>query len=256
VTPYYDQDGIIIYHGDCREILPTLKGDSIDFIFTDPPYGLGVNQNDLQAVINRRVLRSDTSIPRPITNDGDEAHELVRLLFAEAKRLLIPGACCCCCAGGGGPQPVFAKWSLWLDELLGFKQMVVWDKGPMGLGWHYRRSYEVVLVGQKQGAACRGFDDTETIENIIRHIPRIHPGLQSSHDHPTSKPVALINWFMRLHTAPGHLVLDPFMGGGPTMLAAASNGCRAIGIEIEERYCELTARRLSQGVFDFEALLP
>ena len=77
--------------------------------------------------------------------------------------------------GGGGPDPQFARWALELDQHLDFKQMVVWDKGPMGMGWHYRRSYETVLVAQKPGAACRWFDKTNRIENIIRHIPKIIP---------------------------------------------------------------------------------
>ena len=55
-----------------------------------------------------------------------------------------------------------------MDGIIGFKQMVVWDKGPIGMGWHYRRSYETVLVGEKPGAACRWFDDSQQIENIIR----------------------------------------------------------------------------------------
>jgi hypothetical protein len=69
---------------------------------------------------------------------------------------------------------------LWLDEAVGFKQMVVWDKGPMGMGWHYRRSYETVLVGEKRGGKCRWYDDSQTIENIIRPgaygITKILPG--------------------------------------------------------------------------------
>ena len=122
--------------------------------------------------------------------------------------------------------------------------MVVWDKGPMGMGWHYRRSYETVLVGQKPGAACRWFDETNKIENIIRHIPKIIP--QAS-DHPTPKPVKLAEHFIKLHSREGELVLDCFMGAGSTLLAAKALGRKAIGIEISEKYCEIAVKRLAQG---------
>lgn len=87
-----------------------------------------------------------------------------------------------------------------MDEFLDFKQMVVWDKGPIGMGWHYRRSYETVLVGQKRGGACKWYDKTDRVENIIRHIPKIIP---QANDHPTPKPPELAGYFIRLHTQAG-----------------------------------------------------
>jgi site-specific DNA-methyltransferase (adenine-specific) len=255
VKPYYEQDGITIYRADCREILPSLSDKSVDFIFTDPPYGHTENGSLAQrreAVLGWQdgegVYRDPMHHGRMLENDGREANDLIRLVFSESNRLLRPGCCCCCCGGGGGPDPQFARWSLWMDEHLDFKQMVVWDKGPIGMGWHYRRSYETVLVGQKAGGKCRWYDETDRIENIIRHIPKIIP---NATDHPTPKPDALIKHFMRLHATQGDLVLDPFMGHGGVLDAARLHGCQAIGIEIEERYCEIAANRLSQGVLPF-----
>ena len=138
-----------------------------------------------------------------------------------------------------------------LDEELGFKQMVVWDKGPMGMGIHYRRSYEVVLIGEKKnnGSGSRWFGGKAT-ENIIR------PGtakkiILSAQDHPTPKPQALMGFFVKNHTDMDHLVLDPFMGSGTTLRAAKDLGRQAIGIEIEERYCEIAAVRLAQECLEF-----
>ena len=131
--------------------------------------------------------------------------------------------------------------------------MVVWDKGPMGMGWHYRRSYETILVGEKPGAACKWFDATNKVENIIRPgfrgIGKIIP---SADEHPTLKPVGLMAHFILLHTDNKDLVLDPFMGSGTTLRAAKDLGRKAIGIEIEERYCEIAAKRLAQGVFNWD----
>ena len=234
-----------LYLGDCREVLPGIE--TVDFIFTDPPYGHNNNNGDLierwEAALNRK-----SAVPaaaRPIANDGIEANALVRWFFSEAARLLPPGCCCCCCCGGGGggPDPQFARWSLWLDEALGLKQMVVWDKGPMGMGWHYRRSYETVLVGAQPGAACRWFDSSGRIENIIRHIPKIIP---AHDDHPTPKPAKLAAHFIALHSQPVETVLDPFMGSGTTGVAALRLGRKFIGVEIEPRWFDLACRRIEQ----------
>lgn len=226
MKPYYQDDLVTLWHGDCREIMPSFSNESIDFVFCDPPFGHKNNDDgDLiqrieAAIPSRRSKFSEfagTSVAeagRPIANDGPEANELVKWCFGEFNRLLSPGCCCCCCCGGG-PDPQFARWSLWMDEAIGFKQMVVWNKGPMGMGWHYRRSYETVLVGEKPGAACRWFDETNKVENIIRHIPKIIP---TKFHHPTPKPVSLAAHFINLHTKPGDTVLDSFSGHSSTLL--------------------------------------
>jgi site-specific DNA-methyltransferase (adenine-specific) len=135
-----------------------------------------------------------------------------------------------------------------MDRHIDFKQMVVWDKGPMGMGWHYRRSYETVLVGQRPGGACRWFDETDAIENIIRpgHLG-IRKIIPRADDHPTPKPPELARHFIRLHTKPGDLVLDPFMGGGSTAVAAVKEGRRFLGVEIDPQWFDLTCRRIEQA---------
>ena len=239
-----------LYNADCRDVLPTLTDGSVDFIFTDPPYGHNNNNNgDLihrrEAALGRLPCGDDPPLGRPIANDGPEANDLVRWCFSEWKRLLGNGCCCCCCCGGGGPEPQFARWSLWLDEAVGFKQMIVWDKGPMGMGWHYRRSYETVLVGEKPGAACRWFDESGRIENIIRPgahgIKKIIPGADH---HPTPKPDSMAAHFMRLHSKPGDMVSDCFMGHGGTGVVAATHGRRFIGIEIDPGFFDVACRRI------------
>jgi DNA modification methylase len=130
-----------------------------------------------------------------------------------------------------------------MDEVLDFKQMVVWDKGPMGMGWHYRRSYETILVGQVPGVKCRWFDTTHKVENVIRTIPKIIP---TKHQHPTAKPPALAAYFIRLHSQPGDIVLDPFMGAGSTAEAAQHLGRKFVGIEIEERYLAMAVERVNK----------
>lgn len=249
MTPYYEHAGITIWHGDCRELLAEIP--PVDMIFTDPPFGHNNNNGDL---IHKREEALGVGVagpPRPIANDGQEdADALFQWLVSVcAVKKLARGGCCCCCCCGGGPDPMFARWSLWMDGALEFKQMVVWDKGPMGMGWHYRRSYETVLVGVRRPSPCRWYDTSDRVENIIRDIPKILP---RADQHPTEKPPALAGRFIGLHSQPGDLILDPFVGCGSTLVAAKQMGRRAIGIEIGERYCEIAAKRLAQEILPLE----
>jgi len=235
-----------LYLGDCRDVLPTLADASVEMIFTDPPYGHNNNNGDL---IHRReaaLNRGKPATARPIVNDGAEANGLVEFLFCEASRLLVRyGVCCCCCGGGGGPDPQFARWSLMMDAHLAFNQMVVWDKGPIGMGWRYRRSYETVLVGHRKNGTLSWYDETNRIENIIRQgaygINKIIP---SDREHPTPKPAALCAHFIRLHTQSGELVLDPFMGAAPVAEACIKLGRRFVGIELDRHWFDMACHRI------------
>jgi len=246
VQPYYADEAVCILHADCRDVLPLIKPASIDLVLTDPPYGHNNNNGDLISRWEAALGRGDY-LPerdnRPIPNDGPEANELVQMLFRESSRLLKLGGCCCC-GGGGGPDPQFARWSLWLDQVLPFKMCVIWDKGPLGMGWHYRRDWECVLVASKPGASIT-WNGGNSTSNVICDIPRIIP---DSTSHPTVKPMALMQRFILWHTNTSHTVLDPFLGSGTTARAAKDLGRRCIGIEIEERYCEMAAKRMAQTV--------
>lgn len=236
-----------LIHGDCLEVMAGMPDASVDFIFTDPPYGHNNNNND--DLIHRweaALGKGPCGEARPIANDGREADDVFRASLPHFRRLLrTGGCCCCCCGGGGGPDPMFARWSLALDDELEFKQMVVWDKGPMGMGWHYRRSYETVLVAMKPGGPCKWYDETGRVENIIR--PGYH-GIRKiiprSDEHPTPKPIELASHFIQLHTQPGDVVLDPFAGGGTTGVAAAALGRKFIGIEIDDHWYDYARRRI------------
>jgi site-specific DNA-methyltransferase (adenine-specific) len=245
IKPYFSTKLGQLFNGDCLEVLKDIPDNSIDMIMTDPPYGHNNNNGDLISNRERalgRKRKEEQEEVRPIANDGEEANDLFKKCLTEFYRVLVPGGCCCCCCGGG-PDPQFARWSLWMDEVFEFKQMVVWDKGPMGMGWHYRRSYEVVLVAQKSGASCKWYDTTSRIENIIRDIGKIIP---SKKDHPTPKPVALMAHFIKLHSQRGEVVLDPFCGGGSTLVACEQLGRKWIGIEIDKQWLSGAVARIKQ----------
>ncbi|MEY4940754.1 MAG: hypothetical protein RIQ93_2489 [Verrucomicrobiota bacterium] len=244
-----------LYCADCLDVLPGLTG--FDFVFTDPPYGHNNNNGDLIHNREKALGKKETasSVARPIANDGVEANDLFRQVLPLLFDRLSPGCCCCCCGGGGGPDPQFARWSLWLDEVFNFKQMVVWDKGAIGMGWHYRRSYETILVGEKPGAACRWFDETQTIENIIRPGYRgISKIIPRADQHPTEKPIELAAHFIGLHTRPGETVCDCFMGSGTTGIACLRTGRNFIGIEKDPKHFATAVARIRREAD--QALLP
>lgn len=243
--------------GDCVHELSKIPDGSVDMILTDPPFGHNNNNGDLinqweKTMRGGYVVRENSAHllkrgkGRPIANDGQEANDIFRKALVHMARLLVPGGClCCCCSGGGGKNPLFARWSLWLDKVLDFKQMVVWDKGPIGMGWHYRRSYETILVATKPGAPCRWYDKSGRVENIIRPSHRgIRKIIPDKHQHPCAKPVELAVHFLRLHAKGGHTVLDPFMGAGWVGVACKRLGMKFIGVEIDPHWYGIAKKRI------------
>lgn len=156
--------------------MKALPDARIDFVFTDPPYGHNNNNGDLihnwESALGKPKTASSEA--RPLANDSpEESARVTKAAFAEFARLLAPGCCCCCCcAGGGGPDPQFARWLLWLDAEIPFKHAVVWDKGGLGMGWHYRRNYELVLVTQQPGT-CRWYGGNEVREYLLDTRQRV-----------------------------------------------------------------------------------
>ena len=241
MRPYYDFGGIQIFHGDCREVLPTLEPESVTLLWTDPPYGHGNHDGDFNARLNAHRGLSDA----PIANDSpDLMREVVDVALRLAVPLLRPDCCCCCCCCcGGGPRPTFAWVANRMDEQgLSFFHSVIWDKKNPGLGWRFRRQHEMVMVSHRTGGKLAWADNDFATPNIVSLMP------SRDRQHPNEKPLELPQRFVSWTTQPDDLVLDPFMGSGTTLVAAKNLGRKAIGIELEERYCEIAATRLSQEV--------
>lgn len=128
-------------------------------------------------------------------------------------------------------------------ESAGFRvnNMVVWDKLSIGMGNGFRNQHELVLYASKG-----------TPRVISRAVPNVIGVARDENDlHQSPKPVLLMEKLLAVVSDVGDLILDPFVGSGSTLVAAKRLGRKAIGIEIEERYCEVAAKRLAQGVLDF-----
>jgi DNA modification methylase len=256
IQPYYQDDTVTLYNADCLDVMREMEAESVDIIWTDPPYGHNNNNNDLihrveRAIPSRRAKGDDGTAEyeaRPIINDGPEEMRAVMdgMLIEAARVLRQDCCCCCCCCGGGGPKPTFAWVANRMDEKgLSFFHAVIWDKGGLGMGWRYRRNYEMVMVAHRRGGKLKWETTSSGIDtaNVVR-IPKIIP---TAIDHPTPKPVALPLHFLALHGKAGDVVLDPFMGAGPTGVASVNWDCRFIGIELEEKYCEIAKRRIIEA---------
>ena len=210
MKPYYEQDGITIYHGDCREILPTLDAGSIDLVLTDPPYGIGVTGMTLGNGL-RTIYRGESNW------DSEPAN--VQPLLDLKKPTVIWG-------GNYFGLPPSRCWFVW-DKGTGAN-----DFADCELAWTNRDA-----VVKKYFRSWVGSNAKERNE--------------SDRSHPTQKPVELMRWCIDFYPA-AQTVLDPFMGSGTTLRAAKDLGRKAIGIEIEECYCEIAVKRLQQAVLPVE----
>ncbi len=225
VPPVLIKPAGLLYNGNCLDILERIPANSIDLILTDPPYGI-----DFQGQ-NGANIKNDSR---------DKIIPLFASFVREASRILKPGGCCCAFCFSGGKNPIFPIWIVKMQEFLEYKSTVVWDKKIIGLGSHYRHIYDFILVAKKRGRKCK-WNGGNDIANII-HLDKIIP---RKGDHPTPKPIKLIEILIRLHSEKGNVILDPFAGGGSTIYAAMNLRRKFIGIELEKKYCKKIIREIN-----------
>lgn len=204
MTPYYDSDGITIFHGDCREILPTL--DPVDLVLTDPPYGIAWDTQYSRFSKGR-------SNKQPVANDCGELD--LRFLFDSSEQI------------------IFGANSLVLDRV---GSLLIWDK-RCDDGFAFLSDGEAAYWSEGTGVYIHSVNAQRFRSTNGGH-------------HPTQKPIELMRWCIKKSKATG-MICDPFMGSGTTLRAAKDLGRKAIGIELEEKYCEIAAERLRQGVLAF-----
>lgn len=222
MTPYYEQDGITIYHGDCREILPSLAWPAFDVVVTDPPYGIGWRRGANPA----RLSKAHSGIANDETTEARD--DLLALI---------------------GDMPAMVFGSFYAPPPEAVRQVLVWHKGDtqgvVGSTTGFRRDAEPIFLV--------GVWPAQTVQwsSVVRSQRGSWNDELADTGHPHTKPIDLMH--LLIGRCPSGVVLDPFMGSGTTLRAAKDLGRKAIGIELEERYCEIAANRLAQGVLDFGA---
>lgn len=231
MKPYYEQDGITIYHGDCREILPKLP--KVDLVLTDPPYG---TQN-LGGGYGRRQLHSvDGRLGRVIANDTDLSaiETAAPLMFGVLADDAWAVSFC-------APRRMIETAIAYASAGFAFHGHLIWDKGQPGLGYTIRYAHEDMLVFRK--------GSPKTPQQALFSVVRCSVTEGDTYSrHPHQKPLDV--WLNAARLIDG-VILDPFMGSGTTLVAAKQLGRRAIGIEVEEKYCQIAVERLRQQVLPF-----
>jgi DNA modification methylase len=237
VQPYYDRDGITIYHGDALDVLAAGAVASVDAVVTDPPYCSGGRN---QGTARQNFSKSNRDEWFLTDNMGTDTYLWwLRQLGGHIFDIASVGSHFYC----------FTDWRQYTNVVTAFESKgwtlrtcVVWDKMRGGaLGSFWRNDHEWIPVFSK--GPNRPLPDGSFF-NVL-HAVKPQGG-----EHPTVKPESVIR---RLVEAAGDgVVLDPFMGSGTTLRAAKDLGRRAIGIEVDERYCEIAAKRLSQEVMSLE----
>ena len=216
MKPYYDDGkGIVIYNGDCREVLPTLG--RFDLLLTDPPYGIGADNQ--RKILSREKLAKPKDYGNTNWDDSPADQKTLDVAISQSDAAIV----------FGGNYFAFPPSPCWL----------VWDKDNTG-----------------------DFADCElawtNLKKAVRKFRWRWNGMLQEHSgekketrqHPTQKPLPLMRWCLSL-VPDAATVLDCYCGSGTTLVAAKLEGRSATGIEISEKYCEVAANRLRQGVLDF-----
>lgn len=206
--PYYSQDGITIYHGDCREILPHLP--KVDLVLTDPPYNVNFGGKSAKHTIrnNQGYISGDSDIGPTVIKQALQYQDTlivfpgIRLMFDYPKPTDVG---CVYCPSGAGVGP-----------------------------WGFVNYHPFLCYGKRStiGSHPLSFQSFDTADKC---------------GHPCPKPTKRMKWCINL-IPNSNLILDPFMGSGTTLVAAKQLHRKAIGIEIEEKYCKIAVKRLGQGV--------
>ena len=217
MTPYYQDDAVTIYHGDCREITAWL---SADVLVTDPPYGRDWKQGDTGSA---RGWKSDKH--QGIANDGSTT------VRDEALALW-------------GDRPAIVFGDLLLPPPCGIKHALIYDKGNdagfTGAVGGYRRNVEAVYLIGRHGSGLGGRSA------VLSTTASAGGNLARTTGHPHTKAPDVMRTLIA--NAPAGAIADPFMGSGTTLRAAKDLNRKAIGIELDERYCEIAAKRMAQEV--------
>jgi DNA modification methylase len=228
MKPYFQDADVTLYHGDCREVLADL-GDTFDCVITDPPYSSGGFQ---EAGKSNGSIGTRGSEKIALDNLSTRGYER---LMREVLRYL----------NQADEIYIFTDWRMWINtfdalEAGGWRvrNMLVWDKVQMGMGMPWRNQHELIAYGKRSPAKILDGKRGNVLQS--RRSGNVN--------HPTEKPLGLLSQLVANTRA--DVIMDPFAGSGTTPVAAKQAGVHSVGIEMHEAYCEVIAKRLSQGVLD------
>lgn len=237
IEPYYDQDGITIYCGDCRDVLPTLQ---VDLVLTDPPYG--VTQQEWDTIESVRDVIA--SAPLAVFTTGERLlAALIQELPKQYRHVWVWDR-----VNHNTDFLNAARRPMRSHELVAvFSIEAQYTFEPIKRpGYHKVRQTQPVSNGNGTYGDKKPEQGYGTVRTELhpRSIIEIAGSKSNTQCHPTEKPVALYEYLIQSY--PAEITVDPYMGSGTTLVAARNCGRRCVGIEREEKYCEIAVRRLAQ----------
>jgi site-specific DNA-methyltransferase (adenine-specific) len=221
VKPYYDHAGITIYHGDCREILPELP--KVDLVLTDPPYGIGYSLYESHED-NPKEYYEELLNPVILLCEG---------LIKEDGYLFFWQSMKNCHKFGEWFPKGFRIFAACKDFIQYSNQKILNSWDPV-IFWSKEKNKDIA----PGIASKRDYHIGRTSIHVTKRGER----------HPCPRPIDTVSYIINLTSREGEIILDTFVGSGTTLRAAKDLGRKAIGIEIEEKYCEIAVRRLQQEV--------
>jgi site-specific DNA-methyltransferase (adenine-specific) len=236
LRPYFEHDGISVYLGDCREVLPALGLDgAVDLVLTDPPYGIRDKAAFWRAGGDRvednadegwnAIVGWDEWLPAAaaLLKDGGHIASFHDMTQIEATL-------------GAMRRAGVAQWSrFWFVK----------PNPPVCPRPAFQSGIEEMVIAEKRAPGTpRSWHGGGTTPNYWLGQPATRDGF----GHPCEKPLGALNRVLSALSPEGGLVVDPFMGSGSTLRSAKDLGRRAVGIEKDEKWCELAAKRMAQGV--------
>lgn len=226
MKPYYSDDHVTLWHGDCREITDWLAAD---VLVTDPPYGRAWRQGLIRGSRAGRTAGDRSDPNAGISGDHDTGIRDAALRLWGDNRVGV----------------VFGD--LMLAPPAGTKLVGVFLKPPgagvRGAIGGFRRDLEAVYLVGPWPSGIGGRTSAFATLTPNQGGPQ---GAAGRYSHPHAKPVDVMEQIVA--ACPPGVIADPFAGSGSTLVAARNLGRRAIGVELDERYCEIAARRLAQDV--------
>ena len=221
MKPYYQDEWVTIYHGDCREILPELP--KVDLVLTDPPYGIGIAEWD--TVDYYDFLFSESY---RLLNEGRYA-----FIFSTKKNLKRPNF----------RHDIFAV----IKNFAQYRQHLGMFDAWYPIIYFPKGKPRKIINPSKMLVPKRNWFLLNTA-----NTSRNKDNPKSNNNHETPKNIELIKYIVNNFSDTNDLILDPFLGSGTTAYCAKKLNRKCIGIEIEERYCEISAKRCSQSVMNLE----
>ena len=219
LKPYYEEDGIVIYHGDSMKIMPSLEYKGFDLVLTDIPYGV-VNRKD-NGLRNLDKKDADTCT----YSESDIAKQL---------STICKGSVYIFC---GTEQVSQLRESLVEEKMT--TRLIIWEKtnpSPMNGQYIWLSGVECCVFGKHKGAVFN--------EHCKNSVIKFSCGRGKKH--PTEKPLKMFEYLTQVSSNESDLILDPFMGSGTTLVAAKKLGRKAIGIELSKEYCDIAIQRLNE----------